>query len=237
MKHLEESWLTDGLVDFEYKKYKLLAYSQEVKQSFNRLKLYPFMNDLIMHYNNILAFQKNKNLMEKQFPGKIEGVDMELLKIIYQKVIDNNEMMREIEQIIEFAKPIFKGNLDEGKEIYEFVEKNCELTPVGLMPIYTDEGYVFLEQQKRNETEVYRYRMTVFQSASETYRGIHTNYIDTFSRNLGETYESLKLNLSRKLKDLPNPAVFAVNTKLKFPKKSTLLPVVKRLLVRYISTA
>jgi hypothetical protein len=52
MDKLKDNWLTDGLIDFEYKKYQLLAYFKNVKESFQRVELYPFLGDMIFHYRN-----------------------------------------------------------------------------------------------------------------------------------------------------------------------------------------
>ncbi len=40
MSTLPKNWLTEGLIDFEYKKYILLSYTQQVKGSFKERKLY-----------------------------------------------------------------------------------------------------------------------------------------------------------------------------------------------------
>lgn len=237
MSRLESNWLTDGLIDFEYKKYVLLSYFKEVRQSFSKTELYPFLSDLVFHYNNILAFKKNKTYLHDKFPQRLNKVDIHKLELIYKKIIEEDEILKEIEDIVTFAIPLFKERLEEGKEIYEFVEKNCELTHVGLMPLYVDEGYFFIEQPNRSNTSVYRYQITVFENSKEPLRGIHTSHIDSFTRGLGETFEGLKLKLTKNLNDLPNPAVFLINSKLHFPKESTLLPVVKRLLVRHVSAA
>lgn len=236
MKRLKADWFSDGLLDFEYKRYILLSYFKEVKSSFNRVELYPFLADLVFHYNNILEFKKNKTLLSDKFPGRIKEVDFQRLQLLYEKLVEDDEAMQEVEEILEYALPLFKTSLEEGKEIYEFVEKQCELSPVGLMPLYADEGYFFLEQPERTKAAVYKYQITVFHNATENLRGIHTSYVKSFSRGIGETYENLKLKLSRSMRELPNPAVFLINTKLKFPRESTLIPVIKRLLVRYIST-
>ena len=52
MKTLSETWFADGYIDFELKKYTLLAYLQEVNKYFNEHKLYPQLADVIFHYNN-----------------------------------------------------------------------------------------------------------------------------------------------------------------------------------------
>jgi hypothetical protein len=51
------------------------------------------------------------------------------------------------------------------------------------------------------------------------------------------TYENIKAELIKAKIDLPNPAVYSIETELKLPMEETLLPIAKRSLVRYISTA
>ena len=59
MKSLSETWFAEGRIDFELKKYTLLAYLQEVDKYFNENKLYPQLADVIFHYHNIVAFREN----------------------------------------------------------------------------------------------------------------------------------------------------------------------------------
>lgn len=54
MKTLSQTWFADGYIDFELKKYTLLAYLQEVNKYFTANKLYPQLADVIFHYNNIM---------------------------------------------------------------------------------------------------------------------------------------------------------------------------------------
>jgi hypothetical protein len=55
MKQLSQTWFAEGYIDFELKKYTLLAYLQQINKYFNENKLYPQLADLIFHYNNIVA--------------------------------------------------------------------------------------------------------------------------------------------------------------------------------------
>jgi hypothetical protein len=84
---------------------------------------------------------------------------------------------------------------------------------------------------------VYQYSLSIFTKQDEKYRSIKTEYIDNWDRSLVNTYESIKAELIRRKKDLPNPAVYCIETGLTFPVDETLLPVAKRSLVRYISAA
>ena len=81
MMLLNENWLTQGLMDLEYKKYILLAYMNEVKQNFGTRRLYPFLSDLVFHYNNLKTLKENKKLIFQNFPKEISKADFEKLEI------------------------------------------------------------------------------------------------------------------------------------------------------------
>jgi len=75
MKKLQINWLTNGLIDFEYKKYMLLAYLKGVQEEFESKKLYPVFSDLIMHYQNLMQVKAHKKLVYEQFPQRISRAD------------------------------------------------------------------------------------------------------------------------------------------------------------------
>jgi hypothetical protein len=235
MERLKDNWLTDGLVDLEYKKYVLLAYLKTVRQSFGRVELYPHLSDLVFHYRNIVALKENKSLIFESFPKELSLENLKNLELNYRKMIEDDAVMQEIESIMEFALPQFKDSMKEGSTIYEFVESKCELTPVGVVPLYSNEGYMFITQPPENETNVYRYQVTVYQNSSELMRGLQTQLVYTTHYNFTNTYEHMKLFLIRQYTDLPNPAAFLVLSKMKFPYHQTLVPVAKRLLVKHLS--
>jgi hypothetical protein len=85
--------------------------------------------------------------------------------------------------------------------------------------------------------DVYRYQITVFENANEKFRGVHTQYIESETKGIGRTFEQLKLDLIKRYKELPNPATYMILTNIKFPYQHTLLPIAKRLLVKYINTS
>lgn len=237
MDRLKDNWLTEGLIDFEYKKYQLLAYFKEVKSSFNRVELYPFLSDLVFHYRNLVSLKENHSLLRDSFPKELSQDGLKNLELNYQRMIEDDCLMQEIESIIEYALPQFKTSLDEGSYIYELVESKCEISPVGLTSLYANEGYLFVSQPPEKETHIYRYQVTIFEQSSETMRGLHTHFLQTAERSLSSTYENLKLNLIKKYAELPNPSVYLVLSKLKVPFDQTLMPVAKRLLVKQISKA
>ncbi len=235
MENLKQDWITDGLIDFEYKKYLLLAYLKKVKENFDYSRLYPFMSELVFHYRNLLEVKANKSIMYENFPKSISKADFSKLRISYKQIIEDDEVMSEIEQILDYAIPRMKNVIEDGKELYEFVESNLELNPVGVEPLYKKEGYLFIAKENDQQVKIFQYQLSVFESSNESYRGVSTEYKTTETRSISNTYEQIKVNLAKKNKSLPNPATFLVFSKLSFPLSETLLPIAKRILVKSIS--
>jgi len=234
MKSLSETWFAEGYIDFELKKYTLLAYLQQVNKYFNENKLYPQLADVIFHYNNLVAFRENKKFLQEHFPKKLTGIQMEKLQFLYQQMVEDNELMKELEEIINYSTNTIKRTIKSGTEIYEFIEDKLLIMPVGLVPLDINEGYFFLSSGKKN-TRIYHYRLSFFDKHDEKYRSIKTLYINNLRRSMSNTYENIKADLIRHRSELPNPAVYAVEINLSFPFNETLLPIAKRSLVKYIS--
>ena len=81
MEKLEVNWLTEGIIDFEYKKYLLLAYFKTVKESFTRIELYPYLADLVFHYRNLQLIKDNQQLLCESFPKEISPEGLNNLEV------------------------------------------------------------------------------------------------------------------------------------------------------------
>ena len=156
MKTLSQTWFADGRIDFELKKYTLLAYLQEVNRYFNETKLYPQLGDLVFHYNNLVAFRENKKYLQEQFPKKLTGVQLEKLQLLYEQMIEDDELMQELESIIHYSIETIRKTLKGGTRIYEQVEEGISIQPIGLVPVDTSEGYLFLRSGNTKQARVYQ---------------------------------------------------------------------------------
>lgn len=235
MNELPVNYLTEGLIDFEYKKYVLLAYLQHVSRHFDEQKLYPFLSDLIFHYQNLLSFQQAKETVADSFPKRIKRIDLDNFRIEYERVMHDHCYLADIEAILAYAIPRLKESVEDGKEIYDFVAQHIEIEPVGILPLNTDEGYLLLNNGNANETNVFGYATSLFESPDEKYRSLKTAYIQSYAKQFSHTFESIKLDLIRQHKQLPNPATFVVSSRLTFPVHETLLPIAKRSLMRFLA--
>jgi hypothetical protein len=234
MEHLNKDWITEKHIDFEYKKYILLAYLQHVSDCFKTIRLYPALSELIEHYKTAKSIKENKNELAAHFPQRIIGISPEQFMIRYEKLVNDDKLMQELESILDFSLSKFAGSLHEGKQIYDFLEHEIHLQMVGLRPIDASSGYLFLKNNSA-QTQVYNFTVTLFEQSDATWRGINTTYLCTYSSNLLHTYQSIKSDLILSNRSLPNPAVFAAETELAIPVNETFLPIAKRMLIREIS--
>ncbi len=231
METLNKNWLTEGILDFEYKKYVLLAYLQNVKQHFDKVELYPPLSDLIWHYKNLINFRETSHMLESGFKKEILDIDFANQKFRYSDNI-NEEWMKEITDIINYATPLLQQKINNGKDIYELIEKHLNLETVGIVPQNKDEGYFLFHYTKSREVPAYYYSVSKIHTVEGIGRAIYTSYAGTYTLSLSKTYESIKHQLIKDNQQLPVPAVYTIQTDLLVPFKETLMPIAKRFFLR-----
>ena len=121
--------------------------------------------------------------------------------------------------------------IEEGKEIYELVERNIEISPVGVIPVYNQDGYIFIHADSTQDVHIYQYHHSVIVNTQENMRTLSLNYLYCELRSIANPYEQMKLNLIKHNTALPHAATYLCHSKLCFPLMETLLPVTKRILM------
>lgn len=236
MQTLDKDWLTTGLIDFEYKKYVLLAYLQHVKSNFNNQKLYPDLQDLHFHYDYSKYYKDGIERLSFQFPKRIKGLDSDNLNLNYESSKQSdNFFLSELESIMEYALPRFENVIKEGEDIVEEVQNNIQISPVGILPLYKNDGYLLLHEPLIKEIIVFQYNLTVFEGKNEKLRGVKTFYLETVRKSITNTFENVKLDLVKKYKHLPNPATFVVESNYILPLEETFLPIAKKKIVEQVT--
>ena len=232
MTKLSSQWLTDGILDFEYKKYVLLAYLQHVRDDFRQQMLFPHLPNVTEHYQSIVHFKKSQGMLRTHFPKNLTGIDPVRLRLLYEEIYEDDPHLEEINEILDFAIPQFSEVLHEGRARYEAIEAGLSISPIGIMPLRTEEGYLFLHRATSRETTIYSYQVTLFDSRRE--RMIQTRWLESVQKSQNTTFESLKIQLTRRYAHLPNPATYMVESPHEYPLDETLLPAAKHLMVRYM---
>ncbi|MCB0431278.1 MAG: hypothetical protein H6585_15485 [Flavobacteriales bacterium] len=234
MKVLPPNWITEKWIDFEYKKYILLSYLQEVSANFDVNKLYPFLSHLMEHHKNLLRLREGRQQLEDSFPKELKGISVEHMRLMYDQIAADDDLLKEIREIISYSIPQFEYYLEEGKKIYDFLESHMQISPVGVVPLYPEEGYLILDDVGQKRKQVYEYRLTIIEQPDGKFRAVQTRYIAGYDHSLTHSFTSIKQDLIKVRTEMPNPATYAVESEFPVPVRETFLPMAKRLLVRYI---
>jgi hypothetical protein len=236
MKTLSANWITENLVDFEYKKYLLLDYLQQVKTHFKDKKLYPDLSEVINHYRNLTELKKSTSSLKENMRKNVNGLDIEHLKLTYENLTDE-EWFNEISLIIDFSLPLIGNEVNEGKSIFDFVEKNILFDPVGLLPIHKQEGYFLLNPCDSKQVIAYSYNLSSISIMNREHVGLSVTYFSDYTITISQPVDKIKSELISNNPSMPNPAVYLFRAKTVFPKEETFLPVAKRMLLHAITAS
>ncbi|HET8859764.1 hypothetical protein [Marivirga sp.] len=234
MKKLADDWITKGTLDFEYKKYLLLAYLQEVGKSFEQHKLYPSFADLIMHYRNAAQLKDGKQKLWRSFPKKLTKLDLKNFRMFFESKVTEDHQLKELEDIVDFAMNSLTEHIKVGKNIFDEVEKHLIIEPIGVKALEENEGLLLIDPQYESFYHIYQYRISIFEAAEEKVRGLQTVFIDKIKKSIGITLEQIKIQILKNIKLVSNYSAFRVVALQPYPYEETLLPIVKRSFSGYL---
>lgn len=219
--------------DFEKRQYLVLGKLKSARDAFEKQRLYPQLAELIELYHHLQKILSGFNDMENRGPQKIRRINLEGRKIEFESALPEQLDLQVVKDLVRWAQPLINEAIQQGVEVYEFVEKKLSLDEVGIQPGYADEGYFFLPNPDSGALQLFRYEMSIYTGAGERFRSLKTRLVKSLPEGrLAEPDPgALKMELIREYPDMPNPATFSFHTELHSPFQSTLFPLAKRKLL------
>jgi hypothetical protein len=230
MKKLDIRLFTSVENDLESRQLHILAALQHAQRQFTLNKLYPSLSDLIETRNLLQLILQQMDKVNEQRPQSLKSIDLEKQTLIfeYSDLPDTN--MDQVRSLIEWTLPRLDSIIREGTVIFDFVEAQLHIKTVGIIPKYLLEGYLFVPDLVNKELAIYHYEMSLFRHFEDRYRTLKSTLINRYDESkFNKELHSLKLELIKANKNLPNPATFSISNELDFPFDETILPIVKRL--------
>lgn len=223
---LPPDWVFSPSIDFELKQYTLLGYLQRVKARFNEQKLYPHLEQVQAQVNDLQQLRRTKQVWANGLNGELLGFDPTTGSAIHERPQDN-EPLRVIDEVIDFAIPGLMRMQYEGVELREELVRRISLFPVGVQPLHVSEGWLLLRTGK--QARVYGYSIPFLREQNEERRhhNLITRYVTTVTLGISSTYDRIKADLIQQHPGFPNPATFAVETDLTLPCIETYVPLAK----------
>ena len=203
-----DSFLT-GPQDIELRQYKILHGLKHYRDEFSRNRLYPSLAELIQLCELLEGILQRKSDTQSRLPQHLKELDIENKRLVYEPVKGDNPDLERAVDLIVWALPLIRNAIDEGMSIYSFVDEHIVIEEVGILPIYREEGYLFVSEIKASLLHLLRYEVSLFTSRTERYRTLKTRLLESIEQALiRRSPESIKLALIEKYQDLPNPATF-----------------------------
>lgn len=237
---IEESKLTLNLFtkvqdDFEKRQYIILGELKKISTQFQVYKVYPHLSGLIELYKTLNEIIDRLADLRNKFPKRIGKIDWVNKTIEHEVVFVDGTDLTSVVDLISWALPHINDVIREGVSIHDFVEKDLTVEHVGILPNYREEGYFFLPDNRNQKLNLFRFEVSIFQSSEDQFRSLKTTFLKALKQGSAQLSPgSIKLDLIRKEKELPNPATFSFDTSLDFSFRQTLLPVAKRKLMQTI---
>ncbi len=221
--------------DYEKRQYKVLAALKRISEDFQHNKIYPHLAHLAELHHTLSDIRKRLNDLRSEFPKRIKKIDFVNQEIEHEIVFVDGSDLQKVEELIDWALPFIEAKIEEGKTIYEYVNEKIFLEEVGIIPNYIDEGYFFVPDNEEAKLLLFEYEVSIFQSAKDQYRSLKTQFLKALGQGRAlMSPNSIKLDLISEFKKLPNPATYSFQTDLDFPFNETVLPVVKRKLIKQL---
>lgn len=215
-------------LDRELKRYTVLAYAQRMQERFTSRRLYPYLDALGQCVQDLREWGEQRERMEAGMPKQLLGIDVRHMKLTYSGAAEKPDALAVIDETIALALPELTRTFETGKELRSELLEGIQFTPVGVIPLYANEGYLMLRQG--NEARVYTYTMHRVYAGVEgaAHMNLTTRFLSTYTIGLVSTYEQIKRELTRAF-EWPNPAAFAFEAPKPLPPVETFLPLAKQL--------
>ncbi|MCU7495883.1 MAG: hypothetical protein HF314_00065 [Ignavibacteria bacterium] len=218
--------------DLESGQYKVLSVLKGYKDQLRQHKIYPVLTDLVELMNLLEELSNKKNRFQSIFPKKIEKIDLKNKKIIYSNEEISDAEVEKLFEFIYWAHPEITEALNEARAILDFVKQNLRVEEIGIVPIYRNEGYFFVPDNRQEQEQVYRFEMSFLPTGNVSFNVMKTNLVETLrnSERSEKEFAEFKLDLIKRHPEMPNPATFRCQTDLDFPFAETIFPVAKSIL-------
>jgi hypothetical protein len=221
--------------DLEKRQYIILAELKKISGEFQYYKIYPHLSGLVELRRTLKEIITRLSDLRNKFPKRIGKIDWVNKTIEHEVVFVDGTDLAAVEDLINWALPKIEMVIQEGAAIHEFVENQLRVEHVGILPNYRDEGYFFVPDNQRQRLNLFRFEVSLFQSSDDQFRSLKTKFLKSLEQGMAHLSPgSIKLELIREDKELPNPATYAFNTSLDFSFSRTILPVAKRKLMQTI---
>lgn len=231
---LNKNWITEHTLDFEYKQYQFLSYINKAESHFRKKKIQPFLSEITMHLEDLMKLKNERQRLKTEVNFFLSGINLKEVTLHYSANKEGEMILEPIDKILDFTEPILKSTIEIGKEIKQKAEQTIHVYPLGIVPLYKEEGIIILDLQKIKKAFIFEYALNNISSSTSRIE-VKTTFIQSYVLSISNTLYSVKLDFLRTYRKIPVPATFVVESDEVYPIKETLLPIATQKLITELS--
>lgn len=232
---METDWLFQDPIDFEHKRYLLLAYFKKIDELLLQNKIYPTFIELSLHLASLQTLIKEKVILStnKTF---LSCDDEVLLKELTAKSIPelNGVEKEEVDKIIKHSTNQFLDYFSVVKSYWATIYESIDMTIKRNRKYLTKpKGYIVYTHTNHTHIHVWEYEINELAPNIDEYN-IKINLIYEGNKKeltLNKVIETYSSFTEKEVKTAP---VFDFKSTKEYPIDETLLPLFKRRLMAHI---
>ncbi|HLP10505.1 MAG TPA: hypothetical protein VK177_01165 [Flavobacteriales bacterium] len=217
---LGSNWFYRPRLDYELKQYEALAFEQYLEVCLQQAILVPPLRELRVQINSVNTFLNEMHAGYYVKQKKIKSVDMQNAQLNYQ--VFKDDCLSEVENICSFLLKKINPYKDEFENLHKKAMSEIDVVPVGISPIYCDEGWILLGSATKTDVFFYKHTRLLDDDGKGNFQ---TWFHNSYENSLTFTPVQIKRELIKQHKDFPNPAVYFANSVSTYPVIETYLPV------------
>jgi len=232
---MDTDWLINDPIDFEHKKYTLLAYFKKLDKLLDQNKIYPTFIELSLHLASIQTLIKENIILytDKVF---ISFDDEVLLKELKAKELPNllPEEKNEVDKILKYSLPKFLEYFNIIKSYWSLIYDSISVSVKrNKKKLKIGKGYMTFSHKKTNKIYVWEYEIKKYTpELNEYFTEIKLIYEeDKKNLNFNDIIENFSTLPTDLKKTIP---IFNMKATDEYPLEETLLPLFRRKLISYI---
>jgi hypothetical protein len=232
---METDWLFQDPIDFEHKRYVLLAYFKKIDELLLQNKIYPAFIELSLHLASLQTLIKEKVILSTNKTFLSYDDEVLLKELIAKSIPDLNGNERdEVDKIIKHSANQFLDYFNIVKSYWSTIYESIDMTIKRNRRYLTKpKGYIVYTHPGNNHIHVWEYNNNAL-----------VPNVDEYNINIDLIYEGNKKELSLNKvieqyssfteKEVKVAPVFDFKSTKQYPIEETLLPLFKRRLLAHI---
>jgi hypothetical protein len=231
MQYLAQNWFLEPVLDFEYKSYEVLGYTQKLEKVFDQWRFFPYFDEFATHIQQIKSYRKAKAVLEEKLKRDIEKIDLQQMKLVKAGISGTSTEMAQLEEILRFAAGKFEEMERLGREQLNLARNELEISPLGLIDLNNSNGLLLF--RKLDSTRIYEYAFRAIRRPGNkySYKDLRTNYLTEINTGRFANYSDIKWKAIKNAGATTGTNAYLISTNVEIPYFATLMPCVKNYLI------